>query len=243
MNPPSKILLMLEVIRSMFEYMQSVALAVPLQYMSPKGDGHPVIIFPGLGAADGSTYFVRNFLSNLGYTVYPWGLGRNRGPREGLAKLTDALVTNIRTISNMHGGAKVSLIGWSLGGIYAREIAKLIPDLVRQVITLGTPFKGTPNSTNATLFYEMLSKDKSHYDPAIVASVALKPSVPFTSIFSKTDGVVSWESSIEEVTDISENIEIPGASHLGLGHNPISMYIISNRLSQPEGMWHPYNKS
>ena len=242
MNPPSKLLLILEAIRSIFEYGQSVLLSIPLQYMSPKGDGHPVIVLPGLGAADQSTYFIRNFLSGIGYSVYPWGMGRNLGPRDGLDTLIANIAGRIEEISKEHGGAKVSIIGWSLGGIYAREVAKLVPDLVRQVITLGTPFKGTAGGTNATLLYEMLSKDKSHLDPNIVDLIAQKPSVPFTSIYSKTDGVVAWKCSIEEESHVSENVEIPGASHLGLGHNPISMHIIADRLSQTDNNWLRYKQ-
>lgn len=242
MNPPSKFLLMLEVFRSICEYAQSIFLTIPLQYISPRGDGHPVVIIPGLGTADGSTYYIRNFLSSLGYNVYPWGFGRNMGPRRGLDKLIKDVEKRVRDISNENGGVKVSVIGWSLGGIYARELAKNAPDVVRQVITLGTPFKANPNSTNATRLYELLSKDRSHKDPHIMRSISIKPNVPFTSIYSKTDGVVAWKSSIEEETDISENIEVPIASHLGLGHNPITMHIIADRLSQPEMCWRHYKR-
>ncbi len=242
MNSPSKMLLVMEAARSIFEYGQSLILNLPLQYISSKGDGHPVIIIPGLGAADGSTHFARNFLTGLGYKVYPWGLGRNLGPRQGLDKLTDDIIARVRSISYQHEGAKVTLIGWSLGGIYAREVAKAHPELVRQVITMGTPFKGNAAGTNAKFLYEMLSKDKSHYDPAIIASIAKCPTVPFTSMYSKTDGVVSWECSIEEETELSENVEVPFSSHLGLGHNPISMYILANRLAQPLDNWQKYKK-
>ena len=242
MTPPSKLLLVLEAIRSLFEYTQSILLSIPLQYMSPKGDGHPVVVLPGLGTADGSTQYVRGFLTSLGYTVYPWGMGRNLGPRRGLDNLTAKIIENIQRISDENGGAKVSLIGWSLGGIYAREIAKAAPDLIRQVITLGTPFKGDHGATNVTMLYELLSKDRSHLDPTIIESVAKKPDVPFTSIYSKSDGVVSWQCCLEEITPISENIEIPAASHLGLGHNPICLHIIANRLAQSATHWRPYNK-
>lgn len=242
MSSPSKILLFLEAFRSALEYAQSIFLSIPLHYISPKGDGHPVVIIPGLGTADGSTYYIRNFLANLGYNVYPWGFGRNLGPRQGLDKLMSDVEKRIRDISEENGGAKVSIIGWSLGGIYAREIAKTAPDVVRQVITLGTPFKGDPKSTNATRLYELLSKDKSHTDPNIIERISKKPDLPFTSIYSRTDGVVSWKSSLEEETEISENVEIPGASHLGLGHNPISLHVIADRLSQSETTWKKYNK-
>lgn len=241
MKTPSKFLLLLEGVRSLFEYAQSIVLTLPLQYIAPKGDGHPVIIFPGLGTADSSTQFMRTYLTSLGYNVYPWGLGRNLGPRDGLLRLTHDIETSVRSISEQNGNSKVTLIGWSLGGIYARELAKTNPELVRQVITLGTPFKNAPSSTNATKLYELLSKDKSHLDDDMIRALAVKPIVPFTSIYSKTDGVVHWEACIEDDTEFSENIEIPSASHLGLGHNPIVMHIIATRLCQPENAWARYN--
>jgi hypothetical protein len=94
--------------------------------------------------------------------------------------------------------------------------------------------------TNADRFYEFLSKDKSHKDPAVLESLSIPPPVPFTSIYSKTDGVVHWKCSIEDSGDQSESIEIPGASHLGLGHNPIAMYVIAQRLMQTRDNWQPY---
>ena len=242
MESPSKLLLILETLRSLIEYGQGIILKLPLQFISPKGDGHPVIIFPGLGTTDTSTMFVRSFLTNIGYTVYPWGFGRNLGPRNGLDRFTEDMTSYVKSISEKHNNAKVSLIGWSLGGIYVREIAKLEPRLIRQVITLGTPFKGDPHATNVTALYELLSNDKSHHDPKFVESVAIKPNVPFTSIYSKTDGVVSWECALEEDSNISENIEIPSASHLGMGHNPIILHIIADRLSQPESNWSHYKR-
>jgi pimeloyl-ACP methyl ester carboxylesterase len=236
---PSKALLSVEVLRAIYEYGLGWLLNVPLQFISPKGDNHPVIIIPGLGTSDGSTHFIRHFLTNLGYDTHPWGLGRNLGPKNGMDVLLDKLVERTEYVSKASDGQQVSIIGWSLGGIYAREIAKVIPGTVRQVITLGTPFKGT-DSTNATLLYELLSKDTSHKDPDILRKIAEPPPVPFTSIYSRTDGVVHWESSIEVPGAQSENIEVPGACHLGLGHNPISMFIIANRLSQTKDNWAPY---
>lgn len=239
MGVPSKALLGVEVIRAIYEYGLGWLFNMPLQFISPKGDGHPVIVLPGLGTADGSTQYIRSFLHDLGYDTHPWGLGRNLGPRHGIDKLLDQLIERIRVISDQSGGQQVSIIGWSLGGIYGREIAKIVPDLVRQVITLGTPFKGG-DRTNAAYLYELLSKDHSHKDPEIIKKISTPPSVPFTSIYSKTDGVVHWECSIEDEGTVSENIEIPGASHLGLGHNPIAMYVIANRLTQKKDSWMPY---
>jgi len=242
MEIPSKTLLSIEGVRCIYEYGVGWLLNIPLQYISNKGDGHPVMVIPGLGTADASTHFVRNFLDNIGYDAHSWGLGRNLGPRQGMDILLNQLISRVEEISKKSGGQQVSIIGWSLGGIYGREIAKHSPNLVRQVITLGTPFKNEAGGTNATYLYELLSKDKSHKDPQILKKLSIPPPVPFTSIYSKSDGVVHWECSIEDNGERIENIEIPGASHLGLGHTPISMNIIADRLYQNPDNWKPYKK-
>jgi len=242
MGSPSKALLSVEGIRALYEYGLGWLLTVPLRYISPRGDGHPVIVLPGLGTADGSTHYIRNHLYELGYDSHPWGLGRNMGPRRGIDALIKQLCDRVNVIHKQSNGQQVSIVGWSLGGIYAREIAKIMPESVRQVITLGTPFKAGTESTNAEFLYQILSKDTSHRDPKIIERISEPPPVPFTSIYSKTDGVVHWESSIEEPGPLTENIEIPGASHLGLGHNPITMYILANRLKQEKETWQPYTR-
>jgi hypothetical protein len=240
MDGPSKVLLGLEAARGVYEYGLGLLLSTPLQFISPHGDGHPVIVFPGLGGSDGSTHYIRSFLDSLGYSSHSWGLGRNLGPRHGMEKLLSDLVTRVSDVSAAAGGAQISLIGWSLGGIYGREIAKQCPDMIRQVITLGTPFKSIGEGTNAAKVYEILSKDQSHRNPEVLKKLSEPPPVPFTSLYSKSDGVVHWECSIEEESPISQNIEVPGASHLGLGHNPIAMYVIANRLTQTKSDWKPY---
>lgn len=240
MDAPSKTLLSLEAIRGLYEYGLGLLLSTPLQFMAPKGDGHPVMVIPGLGTSDGSTHYVRSFLDDIGYKPHTWGLGRNLGPRNGIENLLDDVTDQLKSISAQHDGAQVSVIGWSLGGIYGREIAKRAPNLIRQVITLGTPFKNDQGGTNASKLYELLSKDTSHKDPEILRRISEPPPVPFTSIYSKTDGVVQWQCSIEEPGSLIENIEVPGASHLGLGHNPISMYVIADRLTQTKKDWTPY---
>jgi hypothetical protein len=236
---PSKLLLSVEVVRAAYEYGLGWLLSTPLNYISPKGDGHPVIVLPGLGTADGSTHFARTFLNGLGYDARPWGLGRNMGPQKGMETMLVELTNLVQTVSESAGGQQVSIIGWSLGGIYAREMAKVAPDIVRQVITLGTPFKDIAG-TNADFLYELLSKDLSHKDPNVLKRIAEPPPVPFTSIYSKSDGVVDWAASIEDDGFQRENIEIPGACHLGLGHNPISLYVIANRLAHTRDTWKPY---
>ena len=238
---PSKLLLGLEAVRGVYEYGMAHLLSMPLKYICPKGDGHPVMVLPGLGTSDSSTRYIRSFLDDLGYSSYPWGLGRNVGPRHGLDALIQNLSDRINYISEEHSWQPVTLIGWSLGGVYSREIAKINADKIRQVITLGTPFKGDAAGTNATFLYEILSRDKSHRDPNVLKKISVPPPVPFTSLYSKTDGVVHWQCSIEDEGPFRENVEVPGASHLGLGHNPISMFIIADRLKQTKENWHPFS--
>lgn len=242
MEEPSKLLLGLEGVRGLYEYLLAWAVNIPLHHISPKGDGHPVLVIPGLGGADGSTHYLRGFLDDLGYEAFPWGQGRNLGPRQGMDEMTGRLTDLVKAISRDTGNQQVSLIGWSLGGIYTREIAKLCPDVIRQVITIGTPFKSIPVDSSVGKLYEFLSKDKNFKNAEVLEQISQVPPVPFTSIYSKTDGVVHWTCSIEEEGNQVENIEIPGASHLGLGHNPISMYVIANRLLQTKESWSPYSK-
>ena len=130
--------------RAAWEYGATLA-AQPLLSRAPKGDGHPVLVFPGLVASDLSTKPLRRFLETAGYAAYPWEHGRNLGPREGIL---EGCLARLKELRRKHR-KKVSLIGWSLGGLYARELAKLAPKDVRLVITLGTPFTGHPKATNA----------------------------------------------------------------------------------------------
>src|SRR5918998_641019 len=122
--------------RAVLEFGAFAASAPALQ-LAPKGDGHPVLVLPGLAASDESTRPLRWFLRSRGYHTHGWRLGRNTGPSDRIRK---GLRDRVRGIADQHG-RPISLVGWSLGGIYAREIARLAPDAVRQVITLGSPFR------------------------------------------------------------------------------------------------------
>jgi pimeloyl-ACP methyl ester carboxylesterase len=235
LKPPSRLLLALET-RAFAEFGSALLTVRALHRLVPRGDGHPVLVFPGLGASDGSTRFLRRFLSRLGYQTYSWGLGFNFGMRHYLPELMNE---RLKQIYDYHQ-RKVSLIGWSLGGIYAREVAKFAPDQVRQVITLGSPFTGHPRATRAAVMYELLTGEKADLDHHRHLRLHEKPPVPFTSIYSKSDGIVAWQCSIEEESPDAENIEVRGASHLGLGFNPAVLYAIAERLAQPEGIWKPF---
>jgi pimeloyl-ACP methyl ester carboxylesterase len=233
LRAPGALLLLLEG-RAPWEYAAMLA-ALPWLKRLPRGDGHPVLVFPGLGAADITTAPLRSFLTDLGYSAYPWKQGFNFGPRRGVL---DAVRAQVQRIAERHGD-KVSLIGWSLGGLYAREMAKEFPALARCVITLGSPFAGHPRATNAWRFYEMVSGQNIH-DPELIEQIRGVPPVPTTSIYSKTDGVVAWQCSQNEESPLAENIEVH-ASHVGMGMNPLAMFAIADRLRQGPAHWQRFD--
>ncbi len=233
-RPPGPLLMMLEA-RAPWEWASMLA-AMPWLARLPVGDGHPVLVFPGLGANDLSTVPLRGFLAGRGYTAYGWEQGFNFGPgnRHALAHS----LHRAGEIARRHG-ERVSLIGWSLGGIYAREIAKEIPERVRCVITLGTPFAGHPRATNAWRFFELVSGQSAH-DEEMLEQIRRPPPVPTTSLYSRTDGVVAWHCSLNEASPLAENIEVH-ASHIGMGMNPLALYAIADRLVQDPDHWRPFD--
>ncbi len=220
--------------RAPWEYAAMVA-AAPWLNRLPIGDGHPVIVYPGLGASDLTTLPLRNFLRQRGYTPYAWKQGFNLGPKHGVL---ESCRQQLQQVSARHG-EKASLIGWSLGGLYARELAKEQPDHARCVITLGTPFNGHPRATNAWRLYEMVSGQNTH-DPALIEQIRGTPPCPTTSIYSKSDGVVAWQCSVNPTSPKAENIEVH-ASHIGMGMNPLALYAIADRLRQDPQQWQPFD--
>lgn len=211
----------------------------PWLVRAPSGDGHCVIVFPGLGASDSSTLPLRSYLQTLGYDVSGWNQGHNFGPRSGILETAKRQVIDTYAAT----GQPVSLVGWSLGGIYARELAKQLPECVRSVVTLGTPFSGSHKSTNAWRFYELTSgRDIAAETQKFDLPDA--PPVPTTSIYSRTDGVVAWPASIQQPcahNPHTENIEV-FASHLGLGLNPTAWWAVADRLAQPAGQWRRFTR-
>jgi len=237
LRPPSRTLMFLEG-RALHEFGAFVG-ALPLLSLAPKGDGHPVLVLPGLVASDGSTRPLRSFLRNRGYAVSGWRQGRNLGLREGVQRGMLDLVTEL---SDSHR-RKISLIGWSLGGLYARQLAKMMPDRVRSVITLGSPFAGTPKSTHAWRVYEMASgRGAEEQDHRFGGALDEAPPVPTTAIFSRTDGICAWQGCVEKTSALSESIEVD-SSHCGMGHHPAVVYAVADRLAQPEGRWRPFDRS
>ena len=236
-QPPSAWLMALE-FRAFWEF-GALLPSWPLLARAPRGDGHAVMVFPGLSANDASTAPLRQYLQSLNYSACGWQQGFNFGPRAGV--LDEAKSNLMQTFERT--GRKVSLIGWSLGGVYARELAKEMPDMVRSVITLGTPFAGSHKATNAWRVYQLTSGrnvelESENYD------LPTAPPVPTTSIYSRTDGVVAWQASIQApgpANPLTENIEVL-ASHIGLGFNPSAWWAVADRLAQAEGQWQPFAK-
>jgi pimeloyl-ACP methyl ester carboxylesterase len=232
---PSAFLQLLE-LRAIAELGVSLAL-LPVLRRAPRGDGHPVLVLPGLIATDTSTAPLRRFLRDRGYDAHGWGLGRNRGLRRGLEARMRARLRQLHEET----GRTVSLVGWSLGGVFAREIAGDVPHAVRSVVTLGSPIQGHPRSTNAWRVYEWASGQKVD-DPRSRKPRATPPPVPTTSIYSRSDGIVAWPTSVQAPGPRTENIEVIG-SHCGLGVNAAALYAVADRLAQPEGEWRPFDRS
>ena len=237
LRPPSRALMFLEG-RAISELGAFLG-ALPLLSLAPRGDGHPVLVLPGLVASDASTRPLRSFLENRGYAASGWRQGRNLGLRPGVQH---AITDLVKELNDCHG-RKVSLIGWSLGGLYARQLAKMMPERVRSVITLGSPFAGNPKSTNAWRVYEMASGRRADEEDArFGGSLSGTPPVPTTAIFSRTDGICAWQGCMEKTSSISESIEVE-SSHCGMGHHPAAVYAVADRLAQPEGKWKPFDRS
>lgn len=238
LRPPSRLLMLLEA-RAINEFGAFLG-ALPLLSLAPRGDGHPVLVLPGLITSDTATRPLRSFLKSRGYAVSGWGQGRNYGLRPGVQ---DGLVDRLVAMHETHG-RKVSLVGWSLGGLYARQLAKMMPERVRSVITLGSPFAGSPKATNAWRTYEAVSGQRAEdHNPQFGGAMSETPPVPTTAIFSRTDGICAWQSCIETPGAHAENIEVQGASHCGMGHHPAIVYAVAERLAQAEGEWKPFDRN
>jgi pimeloyl-ACP methyl ester carboxylesterase len=212
-------------------------LAAPWLASAPRGDGHGVLVVPGFLASDMSTALLRRFLRWRGHDVHGWDLGRNVGPTDAVL---DQLPQTLAALTQSRGGP-VSLVGWSLGGIYARELAREHPGQVRQVITLGSPFALTdPRQSRADGVYRRRSH--LHADGGRVPTreqLARPISVPSTAVYSRWDGIVSWQTCIEPETAQHENVEVR-CGHLGFGTDPATLWLIADRLALPAGQWRPF---
>ena len=235
---------LLEPIRALGEW---VAQPVGNRILScaPTGEGQPVLTLPGFLGSDLSTGSIRRYLTRKNYDAYPWLLGRNEGPDttgENGVRLDERILQIHRKT-----GQKVALVGWSLGGVMARNAAKRIPDKISQVITLGSPFDAGKNISSIARLFEFVSgknpNDEQFQHIYDYNRPPPPPSVPSTAIFTKTDGIVHWSTCVESPAPNTDNIEVALASHSGLGFNAAVLFAIAERLSVPQEDWYPFDRS
>lgn len=222
----------------------SLVPTLPLLRLAPKGDGQPVLVIPGFLATDNSTYVLRRYLKRQNFNAYSWELGRNPGLRDDIYRKIEQRVIELY---GQHQ-EKISLVGWSLGGIYARLLAHRMPDYIRQVVTLGSPFNlAHPKSASEVdvsgpivRIYERLNPniatDELHQGDPVWET---PPPVPSTSIYSESDGIAAWRYCVDPINPNTENLRITG-SHTGMTHNPLIYYAVAERLAQPEHQWRPF---
>jgi pimeloyl-ACP methyl ester carboxylesterase len=231
-------LTLLEAPRALTEASALIPARSFLKSLGP-GDGHTVMTLPGFLATDRSTRVLRQYFLDWGYDAHPWEQGRNLGLSldRDVEQSLDVRIDQLYRQS----GRKVSLVGWSLGGLFAREMARRNPDKVRIVVTLGSPI-GNPRATNSWRLYEFLSGisiDDASIQNRVRALREPVKNVPITAIYSRTDAIVAWQIARLPEGKLVENIGI-NTSHLGMGFNPAVLYAIADRLRQPEGSWTPF---
>jgi len=208
-----------EPIRAFWE-MSKLALKFPSLLSAPRGDGHSVLVIPGFATSDTATFVLRRYLDLLGYQANPWLLGINTGFK-ALGKNEIKLRTRLREIYN-RSGRPVSLVGWSLGGIMCRLLARDHPEMVREVILIGSPFTGDPNAIVIRRLYELISGEiysSSEGRRRFERDRSSLTDKNVHAIYSKSDGITAWENCLEEPEISEQSIEIRG-SHLGMTHNP-----------------------
>lgn len=228
--------------RTLLEFSAST-LSLPLLLRAPAGEPHGVMVLPGFLAGDASTAAMRRFLKMKGYHVEGWKLGRNLGQHIESSKhlISDKLLERCLEFYQ-HSGGPITLIGWSLGGILSREIARLMPEQIKQVITLGSPFQAPELAAPmAARMFKLINKNRFNGEFAIPPQLKEHIDVPCTAIYSKTDGIAHWHGCKHhdiQPEHAAENIEVK-ASHLGYGHHPGVLWIIAKRLSMPANQWRP----
>lgn len=226
--------------------MATLPFSWPVLALLPRGDGHPVLLLPGFMADEGTLIALKTFLAGRGYAVQTWGLGRNIGFQRRHAQALEQKIRHLHHTS----GRRVSLVGWSLGGVFGLYGALQAPECVRQLVTLGSPVNVGPEGSQASPLVKALYRMVAHPLGAEVHVMQprakplrdhLLPSVPVSCLYSISDGVVPpQEATIDGPDSHCENIRVAG-SHTGLGFNPMVLAIVADRLAQPEGGWQPFS--
>lgn len=237
--PPAALLALTEPQRVIFEVASLASVRRLLNNLKP-GDGHPVMVLPGFLGSDAYNATLRRFLRDLGYQVHGWGQGRNLGPR---GNALENLMERVATLAQRYG-QPLSLVGHSLGGIFARELARENPSTVRQVITLGSPFgRGRHSASYPARLFEALNPTDDL--PVALDDLHRAPPVPTTAVYSKGDGIVNWRTAFQNLDfahPSTQNIQVRG-SHCGMTLNPAVWYVIADRLRQSIDNWQPFSVS
>lgn len=204
-----------------------------------RGNAHPVIVFAGSGGKGIALAPLCEHCHALGYPAFDWTEGYNTIPGRNFDDRLSVLAGHTSDLlARFEQGA--TLIGWSLGGLYARELAKLVKARVRQVITIGTPFNPAADRVSARRLTRLLDGAAAQINPDLIPRLRTPPPVPTTSIYSRSDGVVDWQTCRhDEESQWVQDVEIDG-SHLGMGCNPAVLGVVTDRLAQPQGEWRPY---
>lgn len=231
-----------------FAELASLGWLWPLLAAAPRGDGHPVLLLPGFMGSEATLIALELFLRSRGYAVQTWGLGRNVGFH---AKHANALEQKIRYMHH-RSGQKVSLVGWSLGGVFALYGAHQASECVRSVITLGSPISvdltGSASPPLVKAMYRLVAHPMgtsahSMQPRAKKLRDRAPPGMPLSCLYSLSDGVVPpQEATVDGDPAMHENIRVP-SSHMGLGFNAVVLWIVAERLSQPLGQWRPFEPS
>lgn len=236
---PSLFLFFTEIFRALLEYRKVIPF-IKNYTVEKKRPPQQVLVIPGFMASDVSTQPLRQFLQKFGYETHGWKLGTN------FADLTQLPLIS-QQIDDLYAKNKepINLIGWSLGGVYAREMAKEQPEKIRQVITLGSPFSGIlePNNANITFRFISWLRGYPELDPDFINGLPAPAEVPTTALYSKKDGIVPWQVCREQVEDeIHENVEVT-CSHLGMGVECNVLEIIADRLQYDATNWKKYDEA
>ena len=210
----------------------------PLLLTAKPGDGHPVLVLPGLLTGDPATALLRRVLRALGHQVHGWRLGTNRGPTSRVVASLRAQVDRLSEQS----GQRVSLVGWSLGGVYAQELARATPGQVRSIITMGSPVLTRHGWARQASHLADLAGARPGVPGGLLRPWAEPGAlrVPATSVYSQADGIAAWTSCRYPKRARRQNIEVRG-SHLGLAHNPAVLWVLADRLAQADGAWSPFH--
>jgi pimeloyl-ACP methyl ester carboxylesterase len=198
--------------------------------LQPRGNGEPVLVLPGYGAGDASTAFLKTYLRLLGYRVSGWHLGRNSG------NVPDLMPRVMRRLLSMHRRTqqRVRLVGWSLGGFIAREAARERPDLIHQIVTLGTPVIGGPKYTVIANRLRRRGIDLDAMEAEIASRNTVLLRTRVTALYSRNDGIVAWQACIDHNGENVEHVEVE-TTHMGFGFSPQVYKIIAQRLADTDG--------